>query len=177
MAEFHVGDAQALPYADRSFDAAAMALVIAFVPDPAKAATEMARVVRPGGLVAAYMWEPGRVPVQPLRDAMDAMGAPMTSSPGAVNGRLEAMQDFWKKAGLQSIETRVIRIPVVYSSFDDFWDSNIVPVGPQGQALAKMSPAALDQLRKRLPEHLPIAADGRIAYEASANAVKGRAPG
>src|SRR5262249_16441389 len=46
-AEFRDADAQALPFPDNSFDAAAMALVIAFLPDPVKAAAEMARVVRP----------------------------------------------------------------------------------------------------------------------------------
>jgi hypothetical protein len=39
------------------------------------------------------------------------------------------MRDFWEDAGLESIETRVIRIPTVYADFDDFWDSNVVPVG------------------------------------------------
>ena len=53
LAEFRRGEAQALPYPDRSFDAATMALVISFVPDPAKAVREMLRVVRPGGWVAA----------------------------------------------------------------------------------------------------------------------------
>jgi len=51
-AEFRVAGAQDLPFAENSLDAAAMALVIVFVPDPAKAVAEMARVVRPGGIVA-----------------------------------------------------------------------------------------------------------------------------
>jgi hypothetical protein len=54
---FRVGDATALPYADGAFDAAAMALVIFFVPEPAKGVAEMARVVRPGGSVSAYAWD------------------------------------------------------------------------------------------------------------------------
>src|SRR5580658_662688 len=51
-AEFRVGDSQALPFAENSFDAASMALVIVFIPDPVKAAKEMARVVKSGGTVA-----------------------------------------------------------------------------------------------------------------------------
>ena len=50
LAQFRVGDAQALPFADDSFDAASMALVITFLSDPVKAAGEMARVVKPGGM-------------------------------------------------------------------------------------------------------------------------------
>ena len=80
-------------------------------------------------------------------------------------------------AGLEAIETRVIRIPVRYADFDDFWDSNTVPVGPQGKVIAGMSPGELEQLRMRLREHLPATSDGRIVYESFANAVKGRVPG
>lgn len=57
MAEFRQGDAMALPFSNNSFDVAVMALVIFFVPDPAKGVAEMMRVVCPGGMVAAYAWD------------------------------------------------------------------------------------------------------------------------
>jgi SAM-dependent methyltransferase len=175
-AEFRVGDAQALPFADRSYDAALMALVIAFLPNPARAVAEMARVVRPGGWIATYMWDiaGGGVPVHPLYEALKSIGATPGIQPNPEASRREALQEFWEKAGLQAVETRVIRIPVVFSNFDDFWDSTTVPVGPQGKAIAVLLPDAREKLRARLREQLPIAADGRIAYEAFANAVKGR---
>ena len=76
MADFRTGDAQTLPFADNSFDVAAMALVISFLPDPGRAVAEMARVVRPGGSVAAYMWDVpgGGVPVHPIYLALESMG-------------------------------------------------------------------------------------------------------
>ncbi|MGE5367563.1 MAG: hypothetical protein ACM3PO_09915 [Betaproteobacteria bacterium] len=70
----------------------------------------------------------------------------------------------------------MIRIRVSFSSFDDFWDSNTVPVGPSGKALSELSLRAREQLKTRVRERLPIAADGSIAYEAFANAVKGVVP-
>ena len=54
-AVFRQGDAMVLPFEADRFDCAVMALVIHFVPDPAKGVREMTRVVRPGGLVAAYV--------------------------------------------------------------------------------------------------------------------------
>jgi ubiquinone/menaquinone biosynthesis C-methylase UbiE len=179
QAEFRVGDAQALPYADGSFDTASMALVISFLSDPAKAVAEMARVVRPGGWIGTYMWDfdVAGVPLHPMYKALDALGMKRTDPPGATSSRRQAMQDFWTSAGLQSVETRVIRIPVSYSSFDDFWSSNAVPIGPLGQAISALTADMKEQLRKLVHDQLPISADGSIVYEAVANAVKGRKPG
>ena len=82
LAEFRVGDAQALPFPDDSFDATAMALVIVFIPDPMKAVREMARVVRPGGIVATYMWEfPDGFPPAPLAAAMKDLGLALPERP------------------------------------------------------------------------------------------------
>jgi SAM-dependent methyltransferase len=176
-AEFRVADAQALPFADNSFDAATMALVIVFIPDPGKAARELARVVRPGGAVATYMWEfPDGFPPAPLAAAMKDLGLIPPERPNVQASARGAMQAIWKEAGLTAIETEVIRIRVGFSSFDDFWDSNTVPVGPSGKALSELSPGALEQLKTRLRERLPIAADGSISYQAFANAVKGVVP-
>ena len=176
-AEFRVADAQALPFPDNSFDAATMALVIVFIPDPRMAARELVRVVRPGGVVATYVWEfPDGFPPAPLAAAMKDLGLAPPERPNVQASARGAMQAIWKEAGLTAIETEVIRIRVSFSSFDDFWDSNTVPVGPSGKALSELSPGALEQLKTRLRERLPIAADGSISYQAFANAVKGVVP-
>ncbi len=176
-AEFRVADAQALPFPDNSFDAAAMALVLVFIPDPVKAARELARVVRPGGVVGTYMWEfPAGFPLAPLAAAMKELGLTPPERPNVEASGRDAMRAIWKEGGLAAIESEVIRIRVSFSGFDDFWDSNTVPVGPSGKALAELSPSAREQLKTRVRERLPIAADGSIAYEAFANAVKGVAP-
>jgi SAM-dependent methyltransferase len=176
-AEFRVADAQSLPFPDNSFDAASMALVIVFIPDPVKAARELARVVRPGGIAATYMWEfPDGFHLAPLAAAMKDLGVTPPERPNVEASGREAMRGIWKDAGLTALETEVIRIRVNFSSFDDFWESNTVPVGPSGKALSELTPNAREQLRARLRERLPIAADGTITYEAFANAVKGVVP-
>src|SRR5580658_4248666 len=106
LAQFHQADAQALPFPDNSFDAAAMALVITFIPDPAKAVGEMARVVRPGGMVATYMWDTlgGGVPLKPIEAALKSMGKDYARASSAASKR-ETMQALWQDAGLQGVET------------------------------------------------------------------------
>jgi ubiquinone/menaquinone biosynthesis C-methylase UbiE len=173
-ADFRVGDAQALPFPDNSFDAASMALVIVFVLDPVKAARELNRVVRPGGIAATYMWEfPGGFPFTPVALAMKDLGLTPPQRPNVEASTRDAMRAIWENAGFAALETAVIRIRVHFSSFDDFWESGTLPVGPSGKALAALTPGAREQLKARLRERLPTAADGTIAYEAFANAVKG----
>jgi ubiquinone/menaquinone biosynthesis C-methylase UbiE len=176
VADFRVGDAQALQFADASFDVAIMALVISFLPDPAKAVAEMARVVRPGGWVATYMWDVpgGGTPVDPIYIQMEAMGMTSVRPSNPEVSRRETLQELWERTGLAAIETRTIRIPVSYSNFDDFWESNTAPIGPQGKLIGRMSVDAREELRTRLRGRLPITSDGRIVYESFANAVKGR---
>jgi ubiquinone/menaquinone biosynthesis C-methylase UbiE len=178
MAKFEVGDAHKLSFGDGTFDVAIMALVLAFLPDPAKAVAETMRTVRPGGWVATYMWDlpNGGAPTSPIYTAIESLGLTVPLRPNYEASRLEAMRGFWEKAGLEAIETRVIRIPVGFANFDEFWDSEAVPVGPQGKVIAGMSPAAREQLRTRLREQLPAASDGHILYESFANSVKGRVP-
>jgi ubiquinone/menaquinone biosynthesis C-methylase UbiE len=178
MANFKVGDAQQLPYDDASFDAAIMALVISFVPAPAKAVAEMRRVLRPGGLAAAYMWDffDSGVPVNPIYVALKQMGIERPLPPSPEASRKEGMVALWEQAGLKSVETTELRITVRFESFDDFWESNSAPVGPQGVLIKAMNADQREQLKALLRDALPIAEDGTISYGAFANAVKGRVP-
>jgi hypothetical protein len=86
------------------------------------------------------------------------------------------MLTFWEKAGLKSIDTRVIRIVTSYADFDDFWRSNVVGVGPVGKALHNMAPNMREQIRSRVHESLVTNSNGTVTYEAFANVIKGRAP-
>ena len=176
-AHFRVGDAQALPFPNGSFDVTIMALVISFVPDPVKAVSEMARVTRPGGWVAAYMWDvaANRAPHSPCYATMSALGFPVPSRPSNAS-ELNIMRSLWEQTGMQSVETQMFEIPVAYSDFDDFWESNTALAGPVGKAIEKLSPADRERVRSHLREHLPQDGSGCISYQARANAVKGIVP-
>lgn len=180
LAQFRIGDAQALPFNNASFDVAAMALVISFVPDAAKAAAEMVRVVRPGGWVAGYMWDipGGGLPLAPFHNAAQALGLkPPLGPPGAEVSRLANIQALWKQAGLDAVEARRIDVEVSFTDFDEFWLSNTSLSNPLAQFLSALPTADLERVRDWLRKSLPHDASGRIRYGAFANSVKGRVPG
>jgi SAM-dependent methyltransferase len=174
-AHFQLGDATALPLADAEFDAAVMALVIFFVPDPTQGVAEMARVVKPGGSVSAYAWDilGGGFPYAALQHEMAALGVQPLYPPSVEAAKIEALRDLWAGAGLVDIETREIAVRRSFDDFETFW--RIAQTGPRiAPRLAAMADGAGQRLKERLRERLVPDANGRITYGASANAIKGR---
>jgi len=177
VAQFRRGDAMALPFADNTFDAAVMPLVIFFVPDPARGITEMARVVRPDGTVAAYAWDMagGGFPYEALLVEMREMGIAVPSPPSPGASRIDAMSDLWTGAGLVAVTTQEITAERTFADFDDYW-TTILGAPSVGAQLAAMASEDLAALKVRMRARLPADVTGRITYSARANAVKGRVP-
>ena len=175
VARFQLGDAMALPFADDAFDAAVMPLVIFFVPDPARGVAEMARVVSPGGIAAAYAWDVdgGGFPYDALQAEVRALGFPVPMPPSPDASRIDIMHDLWSGAGLTEVETREITVQRTFADFDDYWTT--ILGGPSvAPSLAAMGAENLALLESRMRARLPADADGRITFGARANAVKGR---
>ncbi|MGE0007524.1 MAG: methyltransferase domain-containing protein [Parvibaculaceae bacterium] len=177
LAEFRLGDALALPFPADRFDAAVMALVLVFVPEPARGVAEMARVVRPGGIAAAYMWDMtgGGFPLEPLLAELRGSGLSSPRPPQLEASRMGAMRDLWKGAGLEDVETREITVHRTFAGFDDWWQTGMKSPS-LGPMLAALPSADAEALKTRVRARLPAAADGRITCAARANAVKGRVP-
>jgi SAM-dependent methyltransferase len=177
-AKFDQGDAMALPYADHSFDIAVMALVIFFVPEPARGVAEMVRVVRPGGTVAAYAWDMlgGGFPAAPLQEQMRAVGIEPPVTPSVDASRMEAMRALWQGAGLLDVRTREIIVQRTFTDFEDLWTTSLKSPAA-GPKLRDQPDARLAAIRQGLARRFPPAADGRITYSSRANAVSGRVPG
>ena len=178
MAEFTKGDAMALPFQAAKFNVATMALVIFFVPEPAKGVTEMVRVVAPGGEVAAYAWDfpGGGSTMYPILSELEAIGFPPVRPPRPEVSKIEALQKLWTDAGLVDVETRRIDVQRRFADFDDFWEvstqgSSIVPF------LAAMAPDDVVKLKTRVRARVKEDGAGGIISAAWANAVKGRVPG
>jgi SAM-dependent methyltransferase len=175
VAQFAQGDAMALPFPDNRFDAAVMALVIFFVPDPAKGVAEMARVVCPGGIVAAYAWDllGGGFPNEPIQAELRAMGVSPMRPPSPAASRMDVLRDLWRGAGIEAIETREISVERTFKDFDDFW--SISALGSSVAAtLAGMSPSDIEGLKSRVQSRLPADTAGHITFGARANAIKGK---
>ncbi len=177
VAQFHQGDAMALPFADDLFDIAVMPLVIFFVPEPARGVAEMARVVCPGGIVAAYGWDMlgGGFPYEALLREMRGLGivVPEPPNPGAAS--INALRDLWADAHFEAIETQEIIVQRTFANFDDYW-TTVLGAPSVGSKLAAMPPKEIAHLKDILRARLPADESGHITYSARANAVKGRVP-
>ena len=177
LAQFQIGDAMALPFPPDRFDAAIMALVLVFVAKPAKAVAEMVRVVRPGGIVATYMWDMlgGGFPLTPIVEEVRAAGLDPPRPPQLEASRMDSLRDLWSAAGLEAVETREIAVQRTFADFDDLW--TISMKAPTLAATVAQLPAPdMEAVKARLRARLPADKDGRITYAARANAIKGRKP-
>ncbi len=177
-ADFRVGDAQALPVADGEFDAVLSGLVLNFVPDQAKAVSEMRRATRPGGFVAVYVWDYAGE-MQLIRRFWDAAAA-LDPAARALDEALrfplcrpDPLHALFTGAGLRDVETRAIDVPTLFADFDDYWSPFLGGQGPAPGYCMKLPEADREALRERLRSSLPTERDGKIPLIARAWAVRG----
>ena len=164
----------ALPYDDARFDVAVTALALFYVPDPNKGAAEMARVTKPGGVVASYTWDilRGGSPTRPLWEELQALGKPLVRPPSSDVSRFEVLKALWVELGIGDVETRELVVERKFANFDDYWLSMVIS-SPSG-LLEKLSDAENTELKHRLQARLPASATGEITVHSWATAIKGR---
>ncbi|MGQ0733386.1 MAG: methyltransferase domain-containing protein [Acidobacteriota bacterium] len=181
LVRFEVGDAQQLRFPDGNFDRTVSLLVVNFIPDPAKALDEMIRVTRPGGTVAAAVWDYGEgmqmlrvfwdeaIALNPTMDARDERHMPLCRK-----GELAML---WREHGLQDVAEEVLTIQTRFASFDDYWSPFLEKQGPAGDFVASLSAGEQNQLRVRLRRRLlGNGPDRPIVLTARAWSVRGIVP-
>jgi len=174
-------DAQLLPVEDAAFDAAVSGLALNLVPDPAVALAAQRRAVRPGGTVAAYVWDfAGRMQIMrwfwdeaaaidpAAREADQARRYPLA--------RPESLAKLFAAAGLDGVAIRAIDTPAVFRDFDDYWSPILSGHGMLPGYCMSLPEAKRSALRERLRARLVPEADGRIRLVARAWAVRGTVP-
>ena len=178
-----LGDAQNMPYADASFDRCLALLIVNFIPDAPKAAKEMRRVTKSGGMVATTMWDGSRANELQncLWDAAIAID-PTVKRPsgGPVSyGSAEVLSGLLKGAGLTDIEVTDLTMPCQFSSFDELWQRYLggSGAGPSGVYVAGLTEDRLEAVKQRLRQDvLREGTDGPFTLQAKAWAVRGVVP-
>ena len=157
--EIHQGPAEALPFPDDRFDAALAQLVVNFMSDPVAGLTEMRRVTRPGGVVAACVWDHagGRGPLSPLWDAartLDPDAAGESSLPGSRQGDLTRL---FEAAGLGEVDETALTVRVQHPTFEEWWEPFTLGVGPAGAYVTRLDAERQAELREQCRLSLPEA--------------------
>jgi SAM-dependent methyltransferase len=174
------GDAAAMPYAANSFDAALCQLVLQFVPQPEKALAEMARVVRPGGVVAAAVWNSyGGMPHQRMFWDIAAQTDPNAVRERNTNffrpmtrrGDLGAAM---RSVGLHEVTESSVTIWMHFADFADYWGPIEGGEGTLGKYVTALAPDHLVRLRESLRDSycsgLP---DGERNFACTAQVARG----
>jgi SAM-dependent methyltransferase len=166
--------AEYLPFGDRAFDVVAAQLVVHFMADPARGLREMHRVTRPGGTVAACVWDygGGRGPASMLWRAASELGwsaRDESDLPGVREGHLTRLL---AEAGLGDLEAETLTVTVRYPSFEHWWQPLTLGVGPAGTYVGSLDADRRAALRQRCRTLLPA---GPVEIRASAWTVTGRA--
>lgn len=177
---FEEGDAQHLRFPNAQFDQTLALLVMNFIPAPDRALSEMVRVTRPGGTVAAAVWDYGEG-MQMLRLFWDEAVAldPASASRDERHMRLcrpGELATLWRQQGLVDVVETPLVTELSFRSFEDFWSPFLKGQGPAGAYVASLSEAKQQLLRDRLQERVAAGADGSFTLTARAWAVKGTVP-
>ena len=177
-ASFEIGSAKALPAQAGTYDAVVGGLMLNFVPGAETALAEMARVTRPGGIVAAYVWDYAEG-MALMRCFWDAAVELDPSTKELDEGRRfpvcgpEPLAQLFNGARLHEVEVRAITIPTIFSDFDDYWSPFLGGQGPTGEYAMSLTDEVRTLLRERIRANLPIEPDGSIHLMARAWAVRG----
>ena len=178
---FETADAQALPDTADRYDAVVSGLVLNFIPQPDLAVSEMMRVVKPGGVAAAYVWDyAGKM--QLIRHFFDAAAALDPKAVQLDEGRRfplcqpGPLEELFKSAGLQHVSVRAIDVPTIFIDFDDYWSPFLGGQGPAPGYCMSLSEDMRVKLRERIRAGLPFSSDGSISLVARAWAVRGEKP-
>ena len=151
--------AEQLPFPEGAFDAALAQLVVHFMADPVAGLREMSRVTRPGGVVAACVWDHAgeRGPLTPFWSAVRELDAAAVDESNLAGVRDGDLARIFAQAGLAGTQVTTLTVQVRHASFEDWWEPFTLGVGPAGSYVASLAPDRRTALRERCRLLLPAA--------------------
>ena len=157
--DVQAGAAEHLPFPDDGFDAALAQLVVHFMADPVAGLREMGRVTRPGGVVAACVWDHngGGGPLSTFWTAVHDIDPGARDESGLAGSREGHLAELCEAAGLAKIESTSLTVDVGFQTFDEWWDPFTLGVGPAGAYVADADETQRRLLRTRCAVLLPTA--------------------
>ena len=137
-------------------------LVLQFIPETERAIAEMCRVVRPGGIVAAAVWDSSAAMTtqRMFWDAAAALDPTLAAAREEFYTRPmtqpNEMKSLWTKLGLRNVKESKLTIQVEYTCFDAYWD----PLNAGQSTLSKFVVSLSEDLRSKLEQSLRTAYEG-----------------
>jgi trans-aconitate methyltransferase len=176
--QFKLGDALDLPLEADACDVTVSGLVLNFVPDHTAMAREMIRVTKPGGTVAAYVWDYAGG-MEMMRYFWDAAIAVSPHAAQLDQGERfplcqpEPLRTLFRELGLTAVSVRAIDIQTTFQDFTDYWAPFLGKQGSAPTYLASVDEETRERIRQLLQTRLVPQEDGTIALSARAWAVQG----
>ncbi len=131
--EVRAAPAEELPWPDESFDAALAQLVLTFMTDAPAGVAEMRRVVRPGGVVAACMWDrQGMDMLAAVQRTQQALNATSQTEARTKYRSRDEIEGLFTRAEFTDVRTELLEVENEYAVFDDLWATVVDGAGPTG---------------------------------------------
>ena len=177
--DVRTGRAESVPFEDDRFDMALAQLVLHFVEDPGAAGGELRRVVRPGGIVGACVWD-FEVGMEMLRLFWDAALAANGDAPDEARmlrfGREHEIGTWLVDTGLQRVVETTLEVTATYQGFGELWSGFMAGIGPAGAWCASRPSDEQEAIRQGLLERLG-SPTGPFTLSAMARSAHGEVPG
>ncbi len=175
---FKVDLAQSLELHSHSIDAVVSGLALNFMPQPGQALSEMIRVAKPGGIVAAYVWDyaEGMQMLRYFWDAAVALDGDAAELDEGVRFPLcqEArLRTLFLESGLREVTLKSVEVPTVFSDFEEYWHPFLGGIGPAPSYVMNLKNTQRNALEERLQSSLPRSENGTISLVARAWAIQG----
>jgi ubiquinone/menaquinone biosynthesis C-methylase UbiE len=150
-ADTRAATAEELPWADASFDAVLAQLVLTFMNDAPAGIAEMRRVARPGGVVAACMWDRhGMDMLAAIHRTQEALAASGPTEARTLYRSRDEIEGLFLGSGFADVKTELLEVDWEYAGFDEFWDTMQGGVGPAGAWLKALDDETRAKARQEL---------------------------